>query len=199
MRKYIVRFLKQQHPSIILFEKEEKIVLHYYWRIWLSQEKEIYSIFVVYTPMFILNVDSSVKDKNLYSQLKSLIIQYPSLEEALLTIDNNVNKYDLFFLKSCTDFVEDVKQRGASLLFESCKLLDFCCVNSELCIFSVLYEIYGVTDYVILELGRKNYIVTYADNIVLSSFFKKLFKNIFDIEIISKRGETCEFIRNELP
>jgi hypothetical protein len=198
MRKYIVDFLKKQNPSIIFFEKEMKILFHYYWRIWLSRENEVYSIFVVYTPMYLLNVDTSKKDKDLYCQLKSLIVQYPSLDDALLAIDFNVSKFDLFFLKSCTDFVRDVKERGKTFSNENCKLLDFSCINSELCIFSLLYEIQGMIDYSILELGRKNYIMTNVDSIVLSSFFAKLFKNTFDIEIISKRGESCGFIGNEL-
>ena len=45
-------------------------------------------------------------------------------------------------------------------------------------------------DYSILELGRKNYIITCADDILLSSFFRNLFKNTFDIEIISKINTT---------
>ena len=55
-----------------------------------------------------------------------------------------------------------------------------------------------MTDYAILELGRKNYIVTYADGKILSSFFENLFKNVFDIEIYPKKGEKCGLIENEL-
>ncbi len=198
MRKYIIDFLKKQSPSIIFFEEEKKVVFNYYWRIWLSKENEICFIFVAYTPMFLLNVDISNKGKDLYHQLESLIIRYPSLDEALLAVNYNVSKFDLFFLKSCAHFVEEVKAREKTCPLQNCRLLDFSCINSELCIFSILYKIHGVVDYSILELGRKNYIITCADDILLSSFFRNLFKNTFDIEIISKRGESSGLIGNEL-
>lgn len=195
MRKYIIDFLKKQNPSIIFFEKEKKVLFNYYWRIWLSNENKICFIFIAYTPMFILNAK---KDKDLYQQLDSLIIEYSSLDEALLAVDYNINKFDTLFLKSCTDFVQEVERKGKEILSQSCKLLDFSCINSELGIFSVLYEIQDMTDYAILELGRKNYIVTYADGKILSSFFENLFKNVFDIEIYPKKGEKCGLIENEL-
>lgn len=192
MREYILEFLEKQRPSITYLKKEDhKGLFSWIWSVWLSQQEEVLSLVVVYTPISVIFTQSPAEylllgeaDNSFYGRLSQMIRRHRSYEEAVIAQIPDLTVFSAYFQWSCDSFVENIRAKKEEKY--GCKLLHFDCVEPKLGVFSLLFRIADKIEHIVLIMGRKNYIsLDYINSEYLSDFFCFLFGDKFDIFIES--------------
>ncbi len=179
MRKYILDFLKKQKPAIIYHRTENgNSIFRYLFVVWLNYQEKICSLFVVYTPIAILW--GGEENASLYDRLSTMIKYHKSVSEAIVGFQEQLEEFTSYYVEGCQTLVRKVLEIKKLYESDTCHILDFDCVDLRLGIFTVLYEVGGNTDYAVLLLERKNYIV--GGDKDLKFLFTSLFHKVFHIE-----------------
>lgn len=186
MRKYILDYLKKQNPKLIYLSEEKTGFFSYIYRIWLSENSKINSLFVIYTPIAILDFPrKNIETVTLFERLDLMVDCHDQYEDAVRSKMPNLGYFMGLYLYSCDAVVKIICEKGKENSIESCHLLSFDCVDSRLGIFTVLYQIGGCTDYALLILGQVNCIIPPRKEFdQLKLFFNELFGDYFVIKLI---------------
>jgi hypothetical protein len=160
---------------------------NYFRKVWLDGDGRAFVFSCYYWKLSVLGTDGVDcvlflgEDLPLFLKLEECVREFPSFDDVGAIVGPFFGQVPEV-IRSFYRVVDVVRGRAQLARLESCELIDFCVVSSEIGMFMALIDVLGVVDSVVLFVGKNNSVSPFWDCVVGREFLSLLFDGIFQFD-----------------